>query len=163
MDIVQICEIISGISAAVAIFISIVLYRHGLCRERKNDTIKNLSEIRRNYYNTKELDSDEKRDYLNELEFFSTGVNDGLYDIAIVNKMSGGRLISQYKDWAKEFIEIRRKRRRDVLAYCEYEKMINKLMIRRKGKELILNFPIIRPLKRLQGKWHVWVHKSLDI
>ena len=54
MDIVvQFFEIISGVSAAVAIIISITLYRHGLKKERKMDTLKSLSEIRKNYFNTK--------------------------------------------------------------------------------------------------------------
>lgn len=82
--IVQVCEIVNRMSSAMAIIISIVLYRHGLNRERKTDTLKNLSEIRRQYFNTKALNYKEKLKYLNELEYFATGVNEKIYDIKIV-------------------------------------------------------------------------------
>lgn len=125
--IMQICEIISGISAVVAIIISIALYRHGLNRERRTDTLKNLSEIRRRYFNTKTLDEKEKLKYLNELEYFATGVNEKIYDINIVRKMSGSRLIRQYDNWIADFIQVRRNQFGNNKTYCEYEKMIEKL------------------------------------
>lgn len=132
MDIVvQVCEIISGISAAVAIIISIALYRHGLNRERQTDTLKTLSEIRRKYFNTKALDDKEKLKYLNELEYFSTGVNEKIYDIKIVKKMSGSRLIKQYENWIADFIQVRRNQFGNDRAYLEYEKMLNKLKKKR--------------------------------
>lgn len=124
---VQICEIISGIAAAVAIIISIILYRHGLNRERRTDTLKCFSEIRRKYFNTKALSEKEKLKYLNELEYFATGINAKIYDIKIVKNMSGSRLIRQYDNWASEFIQFRRKQFGNEKAYCEYEKMIEKL------------------------------------
>lgn len=83
---VQIFAIVSGISAVLAIIVSIVFYLHGLNRERKTDTLKNLSEIRRKYFNTKKLDDKEKLKYLNELEYFATGVNEKIYSIKIVKK-----------------------------------------------------------------------------
>ena len=124
---VQICEIISGIAAAVAIIISIILYRHGLDRERRTDTLKCFSEIRRKYFNTKGLSDKEKLKYLNELEYFATGINAKIYDIKIVKKMSGSRLIRQYDNWASEFVQYRRKQFGNDKSYCEYEKMIEKL------------------------------------
>lgn len=125
--IIQVCEIISGIAAAMAIIISITLYMHGLNRERKVDTLKSFSEIRKKYFNTKTLDDKEKLKYLNELEYFSTGVNEKIYDIKIVKKMSGSRLIRQYENWAAEFIHYRRNRFANGKAYYEYEKMIKSL------------------------------------
>lgn len=128
MDIVvQFFEIISGVSAAVAIIISITLYRHGLKKERKMDTLKSLSEIRKNYFNTNTLNHNEKLKYLNELEYFATGVNEKIYDIKIVKKMSGNRLIKQYDNWAGDFIKFRRKSHGNNKTYYEYEKMINRL------------------------------------
>ena len=124
---VQICEIISGIAAAVAIIISIILYRHGLDRERRTDTLKCFSEIRRKYFNTKGLSDKEKLKYLNELEYFATGINAKIYDIKIVKKMSGSRLIRQYDNGASEFVQYRRKQFGNDKSYCEYEKMIEKL------------------------------------
>ena len=121
---VQICEIISGISAAIAIIISISLYVHGLNRERKHDTLNRFAEIRNNYFNTKHLDDKEKLKYLNELEYFATGINNKVYDIKIVKLMSGNRMIRQYND----FIQLRRSSRYgNENAYNEYEKMIEKL------------------------------------
>ena len=125
--IVQICEIISGAAAAVAIIISIVLYLHGLNRERKLDTLKLLSEIRRKYFNTKSLDDKQKLQYLNELEYFATGVNAKIYEIKIVKKMSGSRLLKQYENWIATFIQRRKAKYGNNNAYCEYEKMIKKL------------------------------------
>lgn len=106
--VVQFCQVVSGLSAVVAIIISIMLYRHGLKRERKTDTLRVFSEIRKKYYNTKTLDEKEKLMYLNELEYFATGVNENIYDIRIVKKISGGRLIKQYENWIADFIQIRR-------------------------------------------------------
>ena len=124
---VQICEIVSGISAAIAIIISISLYVHGLNRERKHDTLNRFAEIRNNYFNTKHLDDKEKLKYLNELEYFATGVNNKVYDIKIVKLMSGNRMIRQYNDWASDFIRLRKSRYGNENTYNEYEKMIAKL------------------------------------
>lgn len=125
--ILKICEIVSGISAAMAIIISIIIYRHGLNRERKNDTLKSLSEIRKKYFNSKKLDDEEKLKYLNELEYFATGVNEKVYDIKTVRIMSGSRLIKQYDEWAAVFIQVRKSRFGNERAYLEYEKMIKRL------------------------------------
>ncbi len=128
----DVCEIISGFSAVIAIVISILLYKHGVNRERKIDTLRKLSEIRKNYFNTKILDKKEKLQYLNELEFFATGINEKIYDIRIVNKMSGGRLISQYDNWASDFIEDRKENYGNEKTYSEYQKMIHNLKELRK-------------------------------
>ena len=124
--VVTICEIISGISAAIAIIISIIIYRHGLRKERKLDTLKMLSIIRKEYFNTRELDEKNKLKYLNELEYFATGVNEKIYDIQIVKKMCGSRLKRQYNNWAAAFIKKRREKFGNNSAYCEYEKMMEK-------------------------------------
>lgn len=129
--ILQFCEILSGISAVVAIIISIALYKHGLNRERRTDTLKNLSEIRRQFFNTKILDDKEKLKYLNELEYFATGVNERIYDIKIVKKMSGSRLVRQYDNWIADFIQVRRNKFGNNKAYCEYESMID--ILKKKG------------------------------
>lgn len=125
--VLQICQIVSGLSSAVAIIISITIYRHGLNQERKINTLNSLSEIRRNYFNTKKLNTEEKLHYINELEYFSTGVNQKIYDVKIVKKMSGSRLIRQYENWSADFIEKRREDSGNNNAYYEYEKMIKKL------------------------------------
>ncbi len=132
--VVKVFSIISGLSAAVAIVISIVLYYHGLNRERKNDTLRIFSKIRRKYFNTSTLNDKEKLKYLNELEYFATGVNSKIYDIRIVCKMSGSRLIRQYEKWSKEFIKKRREQFGNKSAYSEYEKMIKDIISQTKNK-----------------------------
>lgn len=122
-----VCEILNVISATTAIIISIVFYRHSLNRERRTDTLKSLSEIRRQYFNTKTLNDKEKLKYINELEYFATGVNEKIYDIKIVKKMSGSRLIKQYESWIADFIQVRRSKFGNNLTYIEYEKMIKRL------------------------------------
>jgi len=123
----DICEITGGISAACAIIISIIVYWHGVSKERKINTIKELSTIRKKYFNTKGLDNKEKLKFLNELEFFATGINERIYDIRIARKMSGSRLIKQYDNWAADFILERKKKYGKDTAYSEYEKMIQSL------------------------------------
>lgn len=125
---VDVFAIISGIAAAVAVGISIFTYIHGLNRERKAETLKAFSEIRKKYFNTKTLDDKEKLKYINELEYFATGVNCKIYDSKIVRKMSGSRLISQYDDWVADYIQERRDRHGNKNAYCEYEKMIKEII-----------------------------------
>ena len=123
----DIFEIISGFAAVVAIAISLWTYKHRIEKERKTDTIRKLSEIRNTYFNTKNLEKKDKLKYLNELEFFAIGIKEDIYDIDIVSKMSGSRLIKQYDKWANEFIKERRKLNNHDKAYCEYEEMIKKL------------------------------------
>lgn len=121
------CENVDIITSIMALLFSIGIYIHGINRERKNDTLKSFSEIRRKYYNTKNFDDKEKLKYLNELEYFATGINAGIYDIKIVKKLSGSRLIKQYDDTMAEFIRSRREKYGNEKTYCEYEKMIEKL------------------------------------
>ena len=71
---------------------------------------------------------------MNELEYFATGVNSKIYDIRIVCKMSGSRLIRQYEKWSKEFVRIRREQFGNKIADSEYEKMINDLIMQGKNK-----------------------------
>ena len=120
------CENVDIIISIMALLFSIGIYIHGINREQKNDTLKCFSEIRRKYYNTKNFDDKEKLKYLNELEYFATGINAGIYDIKIVKKLSGSRLIKQYDDTMAEFIRSRKKYGNEK-TYCEYEKMIEKL------------------------------------
>lgn len=121
------CENTDIIISIMALLFSIGIYIHGINRERKNDTLKCFSEIRRKYYNTKNFDDKEKLKYLNELEFFATGINTGIYSIKIVKKLSGSRLIKQYNYTMADFIHSRREKYGDEKTYCEYEKMIKKL------------------------------------
>ncbi len=110
-------------------------------RENVRATLSELAELRRAHPNFKDnlekLNDAEKkkyiRAYLTDLERFAVGCNTGAYDIEIVNKMSGGLLISQYLRFFKSYIEEKRKEpkpgrfvQKDTL-YIEIEEMIKKI------------------------------------
>ena len=42
--------------------------------------------MRRKYYSTKKFDDKEKLKYFNELEYFVTGINEGIYSIKLSKK-----------------------------------------------------------------------------
>ena len=94
-----------------------------------------LSEIRMKYPKICGLSYKAKKKYIKELEFFATGVNQKIYDIKIVSKMSGSRFIYQYEKYLKKIIKRIRKGKEDSKTYIEYEKMINKLKKYKKYKE----------------------------
>ena len=133
--IVDIAQIVSAVVAVLSFAGSVIVYRRTLNRERKLDTIKILSEIRMKYPKVAGLSYKAKKKYIKELEFFATGINQKIYDIKIVNKMSGSKLIYQYEKYLKRTIKVIRKGKEDSKAYIEYEKMINKLKKYRNYKE----------------------------
>lgn len=123
----EVHEFISCATAILAVILSITVYIHGLNRERKLDTLRRFSELRQEYFNTKDLDMKGKLKYLNELEHFATGVNEGIYDIRTVKRMSGRRLIKQYDTWGADLIKERRELSGTSTAFCEYEKLIKRI------------------------------------
>ena len=127
MNIADIAQIVSAVVAVLSFAGSVIVYRRTLNRERKLDTIKMLSEIRMKYPKVCGLSYKAKKKYIKELEFFATGVNQKIYDVKIVNKMNGSKLIYQYEKYLKKIIKRIRKGKEDTKAYIEYEKMINKL------------------------------------
>ena len=125
---VQVASIISSIAAVVALIITVSIYFHGLKRECRLETIKAFSEIRTKYFNSESLNDHEKLQYLNELEYFATGINIGLFDIEVVKRMSKKRMLNQYNTWIKEYISERRARNGgSSSAYQEVEKMFDAL------------------------------------
>lgn len=105
MNIADIAQIVSAVVAVLSFAGSVIVYRRTLNRERKLDTIKMLSEIRMKQPKVFGLSYKAKKDYIKELEFFATGVNQKIYDIKIVNKMSGSKLIYQYEKYLKKIIK----------------------------------------------------------
>ncbi len=73
------------------------------------------------------------REYLGDLERFAVGCNLNAYDISIVNKMSGGSLVSNYNKYFKSYIEDVRRNLyigspiKSSQLYVEVEKMIERL------------------------------------
>lgn len=129
MGLEKISPIVSALAAVIAIVVSVCIYWHGLKREIRLETIKALSEIRKKYFNTKNMDNEQKLRYLNELEYFSVGVNQKIYDFKIVRKMSGHRLNKQYHSWMESFIQERRTKfdHGHSSAYQELERMMKKI------------------------------------
>lgn len=81
---------------------------------RSNITdLRKLTELRMKYPSMEEISNNDKLDYIKELEFFATGINQKIYDIKIVTKMSGSRLISQYDIALEEIVKQRRKGKED--------------------------------------------------
>lgn len=150
--ILLICNIITGICAIVAIMISILVYLNGRKREMKKSTIKELIRIKKEYSDVykfiltipdehlikhddffKYIRSNKRfKLYLSEMEFFATGVNEKLYDVEIVNKMSGRKILSQFRK-IKPYINDRQNS--DSNNYSQYVKMIEDIKILRKEIE----------------------------
>lgn len=128
---VDICQIVTAIVAAAGFILSVFVYKNTLNRERRLDTLRTLSELRVKYPNTERMSEEKSSEYIKELEFFATGVNQEIYDIKIVKKMSGNRLVKQYNENLKDLIEKKRHKKdgkkKDSEAYIEYEKMIQNL------------------------------------
>lgn len=145
-----ICNIITGICSIVAIVISILVYLNGLKRETEKETIKELSKIRRKFYDIDDfinhipkdiikdinnlkayfLKEENKKEYsklkmyFKKLENFAIGVNEKLYDVKIVNKMSGRKLCHHYnilEIWIDEIVDSYPKK------YQEFRIMINNI------------------------------------
>ena len=100
---------------------------HSNRTERKTETIRVLKSIRINYPSIYNMNFYQKINYMQEVEFFATGVNEGIYDIAIVKKMSGSLLKQQYNKWIKGYIHSTRDKQKNDKVYIEFEKMIEKL------------------------------------
>ena len=127
--IVDICQIITALIAVAGFVLSVIIYKRTLNRERRLDTLKTLSELRVNESGTTNIE------YLKALEFFATGVNQGIYDINIVKKMSGNRLVKQYDENLRDLVEKKRQKKDgniDSEAYVQYETMIEELRKKQK-------------------------------
>ena len=126
MNIVDIAQIASALAAVGSFVGSIIVYKRSVNRECKLETLRKLTELRMKYPSMEEISNNEL-DYIKELEFFATGINQKIYDIKIVTKMSGSRLISQYDIALEEIVKQRRKGKEDSTSYIEYEQMIEQL------------------------------------
>lgn len=126
-NITNIALIVSSSASIAALFVTIVIYRHGLKRETRIDTVETFSKIRLKYLSTIDMPEPQRELYLTELEFFAVGVGCKIYDIRIVAKMSGKRLLSQYNGWMKKWIADKRKEHSNSqnFAYKDVQKMMD--------------------------------------
>ncbi|QHI71759.1 DUF4760 domain-containing protein [Aminipila terrae] len=117
---------------AIGVIISVIIYYRMTRRTLILETIKEYSNIRNKYSNPSDNDiipEDKRKAYLQEMERFCTGIQLGLYDINTLSKISGHRLIEQYKKYGKVIIE-ESKMKKDTEAdslYCQYETTIKEL------------------------------------
>ena len=145
---INFCTIVASIATIIGCFFAIRAYRFATKTYKANveqtrvqATMAAFPQLRReNSELVLEIeDLQDRRDrelllknYMAQMERFAVGINCGAYDIAIVDKMSGGMLIGQYKRHLKKFIAHRQNdiEHLDVKKnniYCEYEAMMRKL------------------------------------
>ena len=104
-------------------------------RECVRATLSEFADLRRTHQDfEKNMTPDNRSDilkaYLSDLERFAVGCNRKAYDIEVVNQMSGGMLVTQYKRYFRGFISERRRNAKlnsNVMPwkmYIEYETMI---------------------------------------
>lgn len=105
--------------------IAAYVYWHTVRRDKKIETIKKLSELRDKY--PQKVSNDDILNYLRDMEYFCTGINEGIYDLKIVKKMSGKRLLRQYDEYIQATIAARREQRDSEIIWKEYEEVMQKL------------------------------------
>ncbi len=94
-----------------------------------------------------DLESPQGRQLLNLIELWehqAAGLNDGVFDLEIFNKMTGGLLLSVYRDYAPW---IRAIRREDASIYDQLEVLVDKLIVMR-SSGFVVNRKICRELAR---------------
>ncbi|MBR6826506.1 MAG: DUF4760 domain-containing protein [Oscillospiraceae bacterium] len=65
--------------------------------------------------------------YLKDMEFFCIGVNSGIYDFGVSQRVSVRRLLAQYQTEIRHLIEIRRQEQGATDIWCEYERVMQRL------------------------------------
>jgi len=142
---------ISTIIAALAIIWAIIEFRNNVKINRLERTLNVFPTIREEYFDlTKKVLLNGVvtpngeillREYLAKMERFSVGVHCKIYDVSIVERMSGRVLMGQYDNFIREYIANRIKNGMSVTTYCEYEKLIKMIAdIRaKKGEATLLN------------------------
>ncbi|MCF2620383.1 DUF4760 domain-containing protein [Oscillibacter valericigenes] len=138
-------SILAAIYAIRAYHFATTTYKENIEREKIRATVSDFPALRREneelQTKLKELPENEReavlKSYVAQMERFAVGVNSGAYSLDIVNRMSGGILVQQYKKIIKDFIKHRREDREHPevkTPYSEYVKMMQDLYGLR-GKE----------------------------
>jgi|GEM_PF-5374478 len=139
---------ISSIIAAIAFIWAIYEFRNSNHLRRMERTLDVLPALREEYFdlakkilNNGALTSEgEKllREYLSKMERFAVGANHKLYDLSLINEMSGRVLIGQYNRYIQKYINKRIEEGMAPTTYCEYEKLIHNIMVLREKKVMLL-------------------------
>ena len=108
------------ITLVISISVSIITHLNIINRNKRINTITEFSKIRTKYRYLGSCATKEKKiKYLQEMEFFCTGINEKVFDLNIVNKMSGGLLVKQYDSYMKKFAFSRKTKK------CYYENYLS--------------------------------------
>lgn len=145
--IINLCTIASAIFSIAACIIAWLAYRfatttykESVDKQRVQATLSAFPQIRKEngelILEMADLEGIREREllikrYMSQMEHFAVGINEGAYDIAAVNRMSGGMLVTQYEKYIRDFITMRKEKPQKNLEpgkkYCEYETMMKKL------------------------------------
>ena len=127
-DWVDLAIIVNGIGTIAALIVTITIYCLGIKKERKIDTIKTFSAIRRRFGQVNKASSDiEKKSYVKELEFFAIGIKERIYDIGVITKMSGSLLCSQNNIWLQSYIIEKQLLHNNSQTYKNVEIMLSRI------------------------------------
>ncbi len=129
---------LGSLGTVSALIFAVISYRHDEKIKRQQRTAEAYLPIREKYYEleTRLINCNSRhkllKQYLGEMEIFATGINLNAYSIEYINRISGGKLINQYNNIIKDFIENRKSCKAQNFInsedlYCEYEEMIKKL------------------------------------
>ena len=123
----EVISIIADLAAIGSLIVAVCVHRQIVSRDCKRETIAEFNKIRDKYHDINYSSSDEeKKAYLTELERFCVGINQGIYDLDILAKMSKTLLLSQYA-YLKNFVTERRDALDQETAYSEYVVIMKKL------------------------------------
>jgi len=128
---------IGAIIAAIAIVWAIFEFRNNVKTTRIERTFNVFPAIREEYFDLKkkiflngEMTKEGEqllREYLSKMERFSVGVHCKIYDVSIINQMSGRVLMGQYNSFIRDYISKRIDGGMASTTYCEYEKFMKEI------------------------------------
>ena len=144
-------EVVSLIISSLAFFFSVWQFCYEKKRNRSEATIHAFDDLEENVFSKEEYNdklvllagkevaknvdgcySRKATLFLSRIEHFSVGVNSGVYDLVVLNRMAGAFIIKQYSKWSP-YIETKRQNNENSKYYDEFEKLHNSLIELRKN------------------------------
>lgn len=141
--IISLCAMVASVAAVI---ISVTTYRAGLKRERKQATLDAFNILQSqvldklNHHHRSEFEvvaqncqKEEHKERFNEFrgliarcEHFAVGVNEEIYDFAVVDKLAAAHFIFLYEK-VKPIITVARSRPNAEKYYGEFEHLVSRL------------------------------------
>lgn len=150
---INLVDLFTFVGTVVAVIMLIVTLKENSRNSRKErikntvkdfpiqrDEMRDLGRRIKKYKNSCNKKNQILRNYAIKMDNFAVGINEGVYELDIVNKMSGGVLLQNYEEYLRDYICEKRKNASGRFVHQEdiygnYEIMINKLyQIRKKTK-----------------------------